>query len=279
MFYIPCRTDYNDSMKQLLTDYITTFVKDYEMRQDIATSYGQPLVGFADAFHPYIQNLPHLISPTHELPQNILPDARIIIAYFVPFTKELAKANRMDTLLASPEWARAYEETNALFAELNSKLITFIQENAGLAGITPKAATFDQKLLISDWSQRHIAYAAGLGTFGINNMLLTRHGCCGRFSTVVTNLNLAPDAPIESDFCLYKKNGTCGACVKHCPTGALTTDGYDRFKCYALCQENAKIYNMFGSSYTTEDGTGVNSVGSEVCGKCITGSPCAFWKL
>jgi len=266
-------------MKQLLTDYITTFVKDYEMRQDIATSYGQPLVGFADAFHPYIQNLPHLISPTHELPQNILPDARIIIAYFVPFTKELAKANRMDTLLASPEWARAYEETNALFAELNSKLITFIQENAGLAGITPKAATFDQKLLISDWSQRHVAYAAGLGTFGINNMLLTRHGCCGRFSTVVTNLNLAPDAPIESDFCLYKKNGTCGACVKHCPTGALTTDGYDRFKCYALCQENAKIYNMFGSSYTTEDGTGVNSVGSEVCGKCITGSPCAFWKL
>ncbi|MCR5035541.1 MAG: epoxyqueuosine reductase [Clostridia bacterium] len=266
-------------MKQLLTDYITTFVKDYEMRQDIATSYGQPLVGFADAFHPYIQNLPHLISPTHELPQNILPDARIIIAYFVPFTKELAKANRMDTLLASPEWARAYEETNALFAELNSKLITFIQENAGLAGITPKAATFDQKLLISDWSQRHVAYAAGLGTFGINNMLLTRHGCCGRFSTVVTNLNLAPDTPIESDFCLYKKNGTCGACVKHCPTGALTTDGYDRFKCYALCQENAKIYNMFGSSYTTEDGTGVNSVGSEVCGKCITGSPCAFWKL
>jgi len=279
MFYIPCRIDYNDSMKQLITDYITTFVKDYEMREDIATSYGQPLVGFADAFHPYIQNLPKLISPTHELPQNILPDARIIIAYFVPFTKELAKANRTDTLLASPEWARAYEETNALFAELNSKLITFIKENAGLAGITPKAVTFDQKLLISDWSQRHIAYAAGLGTFGINNMLLTRHGCCGRFSTVVTNLNLAPDAPIESDFCLYKKNGTCGACVKHCPTGALTTDGYDRFKCYALCQENAKIYNMFGSSYTTEDGTGVNSVGSEVCGKCITGSPCAFWKL
>ena len=28
-----------------------------------------------------------------------------------------------------------------------------------------------------------------------------------------------------------------------------------------------------------EDGTGANSVGSEVCGKCVTGSPCAFWKL
>ena len=54
---------------------------------------------------------------------------------------------------------------------------------------------------------------------------------------------------------------------------------YIALKCYAVCQENAKIYTQFGSSYTNEDGTGANSVGSEVCGKCITGSPCAFWKL
>ena len=267
-------------MKQLITDYITSFVKEYEAREDIATHYGQPLVGFADAMHPYVQSLPQLISPTHELPQNILQDARIIIAYFVPFTKDLAKANRTgDSILASPEWARAYEETNALFAELNERLIDFIQGQAGHAGVTPKAVTFDQKRLISDWSQRQIAYAAGRGTFGVNNMLLTRHGCCGRFSTVVTNLDLEPDAPVNGEYCLYKKNGTCGACVKHCPTGALATDGYDRFKCYALCQENAKHYTMFGSSYTNEDGTGANSIGSEVCGKCITGSPCAFWNL
>ena len=126
---------------------------------------------------------------------------------------------------------RDYEETNALFGELNGALIDFIHAKAGHAGITPKATTFDQQKLISDWSHRHIAYAAGLGTFGVNNMLLTRHGC------------------------------------------------YDRFKCYALCRENARIYTEFGSSYTNEDGTGANSVGSEVCGKCVTGFPCAFWTL
>ena len=113
-------------------------------------------------------------------------------------------------------------------------------------------------------------------------MLLTRRGCCGRFSTVITNLDLEPDQPLTEEYCLYKKNGTCGACVKHCPTGALTyggSEGYDRFKCYALCRENAKVYTQFGSSYTNEDGTGANSVGSEVCGKCVTASPCAFWNL
>ena len=96
-------------MKQEITDYIKTFVTEYENRDEIATNYGEPLVGFADAHHPYIQRLPELISPTHELPQNVLEEARIIIAYFVPFTKELAKSNRNGGTLASPEWARAYE--------------------------------------------------------------------------------------------------------------------------------------------------------------------------
>ena len=265
--------------KQQLTHFIQSYISAYQQREEIATCYGEPLVGFADAWHPYIQNLPQVISPTHELPQNILPDVKTIIAYYVPFTKDLAKSNRTGGITASPEWARAYEETNALFVELNEELIRFIHAKAGHAGITPKAVTFYQDRLISDWSQRHIAYAAGLGTFGLNNMLLTRCGCCGRFSTVLTNLDLEADQPLTEEYCLYKKNGTCGACVKHCPTGALTYDGYDRFKCYAVCKENAKIYTQFGSSYTNEDGSGSNSVGSEVCGKCITGSPCAFWKL
>ncbi len=264
--------------KDQIVLFIEEYIREYQARDDIATCYGMPLVGFADANHPYIRNLPDLISPTHVLPQNILEDARIIIAYFVPFTKDIAKTN-IEGIQASPEWARAYEETNALFSELNSALIDLIHAKAMDAGVTPRAVTFDQKTLLSDWSQRHIAYAAGLGTFGMNNMLLTKEGCCGRFSTVVTNLELEPDEPVKEEYCLYKKKGTCGVCIKNCPAGALTSEGYDRFKCYELCKENAKIYTEFGSSYTREDGTGTNSVGSEVCGKCITASPCAFWKI
>ena len=264
------------STKTEITEFIENYVAEYERRDEIATKYGEPLVGFADAYHPYIQGLPEFISPSHDLPQNVVPDAKTIIAYYIPFTRELAKTNRTEGILASPEWARAYEETNALFGELNAALIEFIHAKAGHAGISPKAATWNPELKISDWSQRHIAYAAGLGTFGLNNMLITKRGCCGRYSTVITNLDIEPDEPIETEYCLFKKNGSCGVCAKNCPAGALTTEGYDRSRCYELCLKNAAIYQDFGSSYLTEDGTEPNSEGSDVCGKCITSSPCAF---
>ena len=266
-------------MKTQICDFIKQYMKEYQSRETIATEYGEPLVGFADAHHPYIQNLPKLIGPTHGLPQDVLPDASIIIAYYIPFTRELAGTNANGGTMASTEWARAYEETNALFAELNDALIEFIHAKAAEAGVSPKAGAFSQKTLTSDWSQRHIAYAAGLGTFGINNMLLTKRGCCGRFSSVITNLDLRPDAPAEGENCLYKKNGSCGICMRNCPAGALMPGGFDRYGCYEICMENAKVYTQFGRSYTNEESAKPNSVGSEVCGKCITGSPCAFWKL
>ncbi len=128
--------------------------------------------------------------------------------------------------------------------------------------------------------RRHFAYLAGLGTFGINNMLITRSGGCGRYTTVVTDLDITPGQPLETEYCLYKKNGKCGACLRRCPTAALTaTDGighYDRHKCFAILKKNAEAYQDFGISYTNEDGTGSNSVGSEVCGKCTVHVPCAL---
>ena len=49
-------------MKTEIIEYIQTFISEYQNRDDIATCYGQPLVGFADAHHPYIKawiiNLP-----------------------------------------------------------------------------------------------------------------------------------------------------------------------------------------------------------------------------
>ena len=43
-----------------------------------------------------------------------------------------------------------------------------------------------------------------------------------------------------------------------------------------MLKENAAIYTEFGNSYLDETLTKATSVGSEVCGKCVTSSPCAF---
>jgi len=263
-------------MKEKITNMIQKYVITYEKNSGISTSWGTPLVGFADAFHPDIQNLKTIISENHRLPSEILPSASIVIAYFVPFSKKLADTNRPQGEIASPEWALAYEETNAMFRKLNEYLVSELSAMGYEAAIAKDASTFDQNSLISNWSHRHFAKSAGLGTFGINNMLITKSGCCGRYHSIVTNLDVEPDHPSEEEFCIYKKDGKCGACVSRCPSGALTLEGYDRQKCYVILRKNAEIYTDFGSSYSDESGTQPNSAGSEVCGKCVAGVPCSF---
>ncbi|QIB68823.1 epoxyqueuosine reductase [Aminipila butyrica] len=266
-------------MKEKITHMIQDFVQSHGERDEIRTKWGEPLVGFAAADHAYVLRLKEVVAEHHRMPKDVLPDASIVVSYFVPFTRELAKTNQTLGALASQEWALAYEETNAMFIQLNRYLIEEMEKIGYKAGTSPEALTFDQEQLKSNWSQRHFARAAGLGTFGINNMLITKKGCCGRYNSVVTNLDVAPDQPLEEDYCLYKKNGGCKVCLTHCPTQALTVESFNRYKCHEVLKENARKYNQFGSSYTDETGTLSNSLGSEVCGKCVVGLPCSFFKL
>lgn len=234
-----------------------------------------PLIGYADAFSPYVQNLPKLISDIHLLPQDVLSDAKTILCIFVPFTEEVGNSNRFTEELASALWAQAYEITNAMLRDLNETIIAFLQTHGYHAAITPEASMFDLDTLISNWSHRHFAYAAGMGTFGLNNMLITPQGTCGRFTTIVTDLDIKTGHPLSEELCLYRKNGTCGVCVRHCQADALTFEAFHRDRCYAVCQKNARVHNSYGSSYFEADGS-ANSVGSDVCGKCVTFAPCTY---
>ena len=257
-------------MKSKIKKWITGYIDEYAKRPEISTEWGKPAVGFAAADSPYIQSLPDLIGSSHGLPQQVMPDAKTVIAYYVPFTRELARSNNNGTEYASQQWAIAYEQTNEMFGRLNSYIADRLAEYGYKAAVHPAAGTFDHQNLVSDWSFRHFAYAAGLGTFGINNMLITPEGCCGRYSTIVTNLDVEADEPIQGELCLYKSAGKCGICMKNCPANAFSETGYDRHRCYEILSRNDKIYRGEGSSYEGSDG-------SEVCGKCITGLPCAFW--
>ena len=232
----------------------------------------EPLVGFADAKGEYIKQLRRIAHPQHQMPQEVMADAKTIIVYFVPFEEWVSqsKNGQSNENLASPQWAESYELTNAMFSRLNEHIINTINSMGYEASEAPEAGVFYRDEVNSHWSFRHLAYAAGLGTFGINNMLITEKGCCGRYNAIVTNLEIDADSMKKEEACLYKKDGTCGACMKTCPAGALSEDGFDRHKCYDQCLKNAKIYNNFGSSYGGEE-----EYGSEVCGKCIVGMPCA----
>lgn len=69
--------------------------------------------------------------------------------------------------------------------------------------------------------ERYWAQKAGLGFIGRNNQL-TVPGVGANFfiATIVTTVEIAPDAPFDGDFC-----GTCRRCVDACPTHALDDHG------------------------------------------------------
>ena len=219
-----------------------------------------PLVAYADASDPMMKKLKTWIDPKHMLPQDMLPTAESVICFFLPFKEEISKSNRKGRT-ASDQWVESYIETNKLIEKINDNIKTELAKYGYACETTPATHNFDPEVLISYWSHRHLAYIAGLGTFGINNMLITDQGCSGRFGSCVTDLKLKPSIRPDSEYCLYKEKGTCGACVKSCVNGALTFDGFDRFKCYEMLLENDGFYD----TGTTTD----------VCGKCIAGMPCA----
>lgn len=260
-------------MKELIRNYIVDFVRKYENSGKIVTKYREPLVGFADANHPDILNIRKYTFKGHLMPNDVLEDASIIIAYFIPFKEEVVLTN-MEGEEVSKEWTVAYEETNEMFTKLNDFVISKIEEMGYKAAVCKEATKFSKDILKSKWSHRHIAKVAGLGTFGLNNMLITDEGCCGRYYTIVTNLPVIPDEPLKEENCLYKRNGSCGVCVKRCFSGALSEEKFDRFKCHDTCYHNYENYEKKYGHIKWQ--LGEPRGGSEVCGKCLVNLPCSF---
>ena len=252
-----------------LSEFIVKAFFSFKAQNSVEEMWKPPIMAAVSADHPRIPSLKQAVSSDHLLPEELLTEAKSIVVFFVPFDKRIIDSN-LKGESASKEWAQAYV--------LTKELTGFICEQAGIflnmhgfraAAITP-AQNFDEVNLTSVWSQRHIAWIAGLGSLGINNMLITPAGCCGRVGSFVTDADcqqLGIPAMVSGnnpppEKCLNKINGSCGVCVKKCFAGAYKKDGsFDRHKCYEVCLKNAELYKDIGHV--------------DACGKCLVGLPCS----
>lgn len=226
------------------------------------TRYREPLVAAAEAEDQRFADLKRIVADDHMLPEDLLPGARSVVAFFLPFSEEIIRANAKNPDVIAREWAVAYVETNALISGVTDRLIAGIAAGGGRAAAAPPTGVFDRTTLKSTWSHKSAAAIAGLGSFGVHHMLITDAGCAGRLGSLVTDVELQIDGGPPRERCLYHARGTCLACVKRCPEDALSADGeFERARCWARCQRSAERFRDIGLA--------------EVCGKCVAG-PCAL---
>jgi len=250
-----------NDLHTLLGQEIKAVVDDRSRTATVRTRWSDPLIGFADTNDPLFDRLKTVVRPSHTLPADLLPNARSVIVYFLPFAKEIPRGNRKGHF-ASTAWAVAYVETNQLIRDINRHLAGILKSKGYQCADLPPTHNFDTTELMSDWSHKHAAYIAGLGTFGRHRLLITDKGCCGRLGSLITDAALPPTRRPTAEFCLSKSGAPCRVCIRKCVTGALSDDGFDRRRCYALLLENAALHKKEGLA--------------DVCGKCSTIVPCSF---
>ncbi|MGI6685932.1 MAG: epoxyqueuosine reductase [Bacillota bacterium] len=224
------------------------------------TRYRKPLINYASAHDHLFTQMKKIIGSHIIHPREILPEAKTVVAFFVPFSQEIVKANRSGEKVPV-EWARAYIETNALIGEICARLKADLVKEGVTSGFQKATHNFNEVDLTAAWSHRSAAYVAGLGTFGVNHLLITPAGCAGRFGSIIISAEIPPSPKPTREYCLYYQKGTCLTCVKNCPTKALQLDSWDKQKCYSHLLKVAEDFTELGLC--------------DVCGKCNLG-PCAL---
>ena len=233
--------------------------------------YEEPLVGFAAADDPLFDTyqLPDVIGPWHKKPKEWLPEAATVISMFLPFTEDVLSSNRMEKQFPSAAWLHARVEGQAFLNIFADRVAQWLREQ-GYAACVPcgdvRFVCFNHSGIAmpglpegvhtSNWSERHAAYACGLGTFGLSKGIITEKGMAGRFCSVITSLPVEPDQRPYTD--PYEYCIRCGACVRRCPVNAISVE---HGKAHGPCAEHVHhSLELYDPRYG--------------CGLCQTGVPC-----
>jgi epoxyqueuosine reductase len=239
------------------------------------------LVGFSRGDDPLYEAYKDHVGPFYLTPWEIFavtfrdfgvkPEELTVISWILPQTEATKADNRKEAFYPSERWARARIFGEEVNVKLREHVVASI-ESEGYQVVAPSLTPqFSVRIspkygLASTWSERHAAYASGLGTFGLCDGLITPVGKAMRTGSVVTRIQVPPTSrPYKEhkEYCLFFTKGICGICIKRCPVGAISEAGKDK----ATCRNH--LFPVTKDYVTAEygfDGYG--------CGLCQTKVPC-----
>jgi len=244
-------------------------------------AFENPLVGFSSGDDPIFESYKEVVGPFHWTPLEIFSRAfagnnvsaadLTVISWILPQTRATKADNRKESVYPAERWARARIYGEHVNVQLRNRVVDVLNL-AGHQAVAPMLApTWEQKksdqyVFASTWSERHAAYAAGLGTFGLCDGLITPRGKAMRTGSVVARITIPPTPRPYNDhraYCLYYSQGICGKCIKRCPVDALSESGHDKVKCLEHLKPATAEYVKANYHF---DGYG--------CGLCQVGVPC-----
>jgi len=249
--------------------------------------FDEPLIGFARGDDPIFEEYKRTADSLHLTPQEAFnsaargrgatttPGPLSVISFVLPISRATRLSLRRESRVPSLRWNHTRFQGQDFIGDLCRHTITKI-ETLGHEAAAPEfeksfATRNTDRGYVSNWSQRHVAYAAGLGTFSLNDGFITPRGMAMRCGSVVTDLPLLASArPYKNHLsnCLFYRNGSCGRCIQRCPAGAISEKGHDKTKCLEY------LFNGTRSALQ-EMGRYEGYLGYyPACGMCQTKVPC-----
>lgn len=246
-------------------------------------AWAKPHVAIARGDDPLFLRNKEMIGPFLWTPEEAyalaFPDAPApacelrVISYVLPQTPETRADQRLEKTMPTERWARSRFHGEEFNCDLRMHLAGTLTQ-AGHPSVAPeRLADFgwhqsEQFGFSSNWSERHVAFIAGHGTFSLSDALITRWGQAVRLGSVVVRIDLPVTERAYGDdhhaWCLWYAKGTCGACAKRCPAEAITTsEGHDKQGCCTYILETTATY-----------ATKTYGTGATPCGLCQVKVPC-----
>ncbi len=268
-------------VEQIIKDFIEKSPENTLQNKANDRAFEAPLVGFSSGADPIYETYKEVVGPFHWTPlqifrqtfreMNAAPEELTVISWILPQTGATKADNRKQTTYPAERWARARIFGEEVNEKLRKHIVAILQKN-GYPALAPALSEqwarkeSEKYVFASTWSERHAAYAAGLGTFGLCDGLITPKGKAMRTGSVVARIKITPTPRPYTDhhaYCLFYTQGICGKCIPRCPVEALSEAGHDKIKCRSHIRPVTADYVKAHYGF---DGYG--------CGLCQTKVPC-----
>jgi len=180
-------------------------------------------------------------APNGHAPADFIPDAKSVISFGIRLLDAAVERDRLflNSQMIPEEFKTtvqeyiyntvAYSMVNTRLEQIGLSIALFLEKQGYQSMCFPATYVVDEENgpimrkipdFLAPFSHRHAAVRAGLGEFGLSNLVLTpEYGPRIRLNSVITSMQLEPDPIITEKLCIKG----CTLCMKACSSCAYTS--------------------------------------------------------